>query len=279
MTGSSAAYRVNGCFQGARYAESENRAAIRSGDKGWIRETRATLRAYARVLARIRSPRPCRITTSARPSCSRAPGTAARRTRTRAAASGDDPGPAGPPAHPRSDRAVDGVPGPARPRDREATRGAGHRQHATGAPMTTSSSHGVEVFTTRLDRALRRMLADPQARIDDVGPAGRVGPHFLLDLTRHLLAADAETIETRPSDDDGWAALALTPARGDGRRKALVRLTGKLLAARVDPEVVHALMQAQNSARNVPPLDVDAVATVVDWVCDRHADALAGANA
>jgi hypothetical protein len=93
-------------------------------------------------------------------------------------------------------------------------------------------------------------------------------------LALAILQEDADRLHRRPLDDHGWADLVTTPARGADRPLALTRLTGKLLADGVAPHLTGAIAQTVNAARCVPPLPPAEVDQLVDWVCDRHADAL-----
>jgi len=71
-----------------------------------------------------------------------------------------------------------------------------------------------------------------------------------------------------------WARLARTPVKGKARRQMIARVAGRLLADGVDPEIVVALMQAQNSSRARPPLRSAAVVEVVRWVMAREIERL-----
>jgi hypothetical protein len=120
----------------------------------------------------------------------------------------------------------------------------------------------------RIRAGLAHVAAAGEPPPDPSTPAGRAT------LQAAILAADAERI-TRPRPDaDGWAGIAMTPARGDHRRTAILRLTGKLLADGVDPYLAGALIHSHNRARCIPPLPVAEVDSLIEWTCHRHADAL-----
>ncbi|MEJ7655667.1 MAG: hypothetical protein WKF33_01390 [Thermoleophilaceae bacterium] len=74
-----------------------------------------------------------------------------------------------------------------------------------------------------------------------------------------------------------WARLARTPVYGKARRQMIARLTGRLLADGVDPEVVHALMLGQNTARARPPLRSATVVETVRWAMARELEKLEAA--
>jgi len=86
----------------------------------------------------------------------------------------------------------------------------------------------------------------------------------------YLLASRART-------PGHWARLARTPVKGKARRQMIARLAGRLLADGVDPEVVLALMQAQNTARARPPLRSAQVAETVRWAMARELEKLEAA--
>ena len=89
-------------------------------------------------------------------------------------------------------------------------------------------------------------------------------------------AQRAARIMARPETPADWAALARTPATGALRTQALRRLTGKLLAAGLDPHLVVELIHGHNAARCQPPLRHRDVERLVDDVCDWYVDRLRG---
>jgi len=74
-----------------------------------------------------------------------------------------------------------------------------------------------------------------------------------------------------------WARLARTPVKGKARRQMIARVAGRLLADGVDPEIVLALMQAQNTARARPPLRTATVVETVRWMMSRELEKLEAA--
>ncbi|MEJ7785503.1 MAG: primase C-terminal domain-containing protein [Solirubrobacteraceae bacterium] len=91
-------------------------------------------------------------------------------------------------------------------------------------------------------------------------------------LTDACGAIRAGRIMRKPLDPRGWAVLASTDATGELRVSLLRRLTAKLLADGVDPDLAAALAHAQNVARCSPPLPRAEVERIVDAVCDWRAD-------
>ena len=125
------------------------------------------------------------------------------------------------------------------------------------------------VMTNRVRRAVARAGEPGEG---DLFPDGRATPAYLHRLTNALLDEDAERIEAEHLDDDGWADLAWTPARGERRRQAVLRLAGKMLAGGVDAALVLALVDAWNESRCTPPLSDREVDGLVRWVIRRDAE-------
>ena len=90
---------------------------------------------------------------------------------------------------------------------------------------------------------------------------------------RVVVAPEARAGETR---GERYGRLAYATTRGRGRRRALARLGGHLLARGVDPLLVLALLQAQNLVRCTPPLHPEQVEDVVRWVAAQEAERLEG---
>jgi hypothetical protein len=96
------------------------------------------------------------------------------------------------------------------------------------------------------------------------------------DARDRIDAQRAGRLQRKPLDRNGWAALASTPAAGALRQTALRRLTAKLLADGVDPDLAAAVAQSHNVAWCRPPLPRAHVDALVDGVCQWRADRLRG---
>lgn len=88
---------------------------------------------------------------------------------------------------------------------------------------------------------------------------------------------DVYLLTSRARTPGHWARLARTPVYGKARRQMIARLAGRLLADGVDPEIVLALMLAQNTARARPPLRSATVVETVRWAMAREVEKLEAA--
>ena len=88
---------------------------------------------------------------------------------------------------------------------------------------------------------------------------------------------DVYLLTSRARTPGHWARLARTPVYGKARRQTIARLAGRLLADGVDPEIVLALMQAQNTARARPSLRSATVVETVRWMMSRELEKLEAA--
>jgi hypothetical protein len=125
------------------------------------------------------------------------------------------------------------------------------------------------VMVNRLREGLGR-LGEP--RDGDVLPDGRFTLDYLRRLTNTILDGDAERVAVENPDEDDWANAVWTPARGELRRRGVLRLSGKLLSTGLDPALVVAYAHVYNDARCVPPLPDREVDELARWVIAREAE-------
>lgn len=123
-------------------------------------------------------------------------------------------------------------------------------------------------LVNRITAGLAALHRDGQPTPDPRDPA------VLHRLAMAVLAEDAARATREQLDDDAWADLAVTPARGPRRHRTILRLAGKLLSHGLDPRLTGALLHSHNRARCAPPLPAVEVDRLLDWTCHRHADAL-----
>jgi hypothetical protein len=88
-------------------------------------------------------------------------------------------------------------------------------------------------------------------------------PEWLLGLLRPA-AGDHQSVHARAVSE--WRALAVGGATEGARNDSAARLAGHLLARKVDPHVVHALVVAWDAQRNRPPLGEAEITSTVESI-------------